>query len=80
MSEHTDPVVVQRGRAAARLRPRPQADLPPDGVIVSRNVLGSRSDTRPQTSRERKIAGDLPAWEPLPPGELVVRRSGGWKG
>jgi len=26
------------------------------------------------TERRRKIIGDLPDWEPLPPGEIQVRR------
>ncbi|EMF28718.1 hypothetical protein H114_12806 [Streptomyces gancidicus BKS 13-15] len=29
------------------------------------------------TRRVRKIAEGLPDWEPLPPGETVVRRPGG---
>ncbi len=68
-------VVVQRGLARSRMLAR----TPPptgDGVVVSRNVLGTRNGTKPQTGRERKIAGELPEWEPLPPGELVVRRPG----
>lgn len=66
------PVVVRRGRASQRMRPRPP--LEDTGVVVSRNVLAARATGKPQTSRERLMAGDLPAWEPLPPGELTVRR------
>ena len=64
---------VRRPRAAARLLPRVE---PVDsGVVVSRNVLhSSAARSAPTTSRERRIAGDLPDWEPLPPGELFVRR------
>jgi hypothetical protein len=29
------------------------------------------------TSRVRKVVEGLPDWEPLPPGEIVVRRPGG---
>ncbi|MFI9239198.1 hypothetical protein [Streptomyces cinnamoneus] len=28
------------------------------------------------TSRLRRLVADLPDWEPLPPGEIVVRRPG----
>lgn len=65
-------VVVRRTRGTDRLRPRV---VPSEStVIVGRNVLGSRASGKPQTSRERQIAGDLPDWEPLPPGELIVQR------
>lgn len=66
-------VAVRRPRAAQRLIPR---ELPADtGVVISRNVLRSSVTTaQAQTSRERRIAGDLPEWEPLPPGELFVTR------
>ncbi len=69
-----DPVVVRRPSAAGRFLPREVVPVADDGVVVSRNVLGSRAATKPQTGRERKIAGGLPDWEPLPPGELLVRR------
>lgn len=68
------PIVDRRGRAARRLARRESTTAPDQGVIVSRGVLGSRADGRPQTSRERKVAGDLPSWDLLPPGELHVRR------
>jgi hypothetical protein len=65
-------VVIRRGQSAARLLPaQPAADT----TVVSRNVLHARATKKPETSRERKIAGDLPEWEPLPPGELLVHRS-----
>ena len=67
-------VVVRRGHAATRLLPRAEEPAP-GGVVVHRSVLARRSSDKPQTSRERKIAGDLPDWEPLPPGELVVQRT-----
>jgi hypothetical protein len=68
------PVIVRRGgRAAQRLTPRPPA-VAAEGVIVGRGLLERRSDRKPQTARQRKVAGELPEWEPLPPGELVVRR------
>ncbi|GEC05765.1 hypothetical protein SSP24_34200 [Streptomyces spinoverrucosus] len=39
---------------------------------ASRRPAGERA-----TSRVRKIAEGLPDWEPLPPGETLVRRPGG---
>ena len=64
-------VVIRRGHSAARLLPaQPVAET----TLVSRNVLHARATKKPETSRERKIAGDLPDWEPLPPGELHVHR------
>lgn len=72
----TEPLVVRRG-SSARFRPRVE---PPqeETVVVSRGILGVRDrDKKAQTSRERRVAGDLPSWEPLPPGELVVRRPPG---
>ncbi len=66
------PPTIRRGRAGERLRPRQQPL--PESVVVSRGVLGSKSSSKPQTTRERRIAGDLPEWEPLPPGELRVHR------
>lgn len=77
MTEHTgssgpESLVIRRGISATRLLPPPP---PTETTVISRQVLHPRaSGTRPETSRERKIAGDLPQWEPLPPGELFVRR------
>lgn len=39
---------------------------------ASRRPAGER-----RTSRVRKVAEGLPDWEPLPPGETLVRRPGG---
>ena len=67
-----EPLVIRRGLSATRLLP---PTPPADTTVISRQVLRPRAGgTRPETSRERKIAGDLPQWEPLPPGELFVRR------
>lgn len=39
---------------------------------LRKDLLTSRLSTgKPQISRERKIAGGLPDWDPLPPGELL---------
>lgn len=37
---------------------------------------GDGVGTAPATGRLRRIAQDLPDWEPLPPGEVLVRRRG----
>lgn len=43
--------------------------------LVSRAILGTRSMKKSQLSRNHVVAGDLPNWEPLPPGEMsVIRR------
>ena len=72
-SDEATGVIVKRGHASKRLLPK-EPEVASDTVVVQRSVLSRRSTQKPQTSRERKIAGDLPAWEPLPPGELVVTR------
>ena len=62
-SAATEPLVVRRG-SAARFRPRVE---PPreETVVISRGILGVRDrDKKAQTSRERRVAGDLPSWEP----------------
>jgi hypothetical protein len=66
------PVIRRRSRAMFAARPQDPKDI---DVVVSRGILSARSAKKPGTSRHRKIAGNLPAWEPLPPGELVVRRT-----
>lgn len=33
-----------------------------------------RKAAEPATARNRRHVPDLPAWDPLPPGELLVRR------
>ena len=64
---------VRRGRTTGRFHSRVVPES--EGVIVGRDLLKSqRGDRKPQTSRERAIAGDLPGWQPMPPGELHVRR------
>jgi len=71
MTEARDGVVInRRGVSTERFLPKDAAET----TVVARNVLRPREGKRPETSRERKIAGDLPAWEPMPPGELVVNR------
>jgi hypothetical protein len=72
------PVVVRR---ATRLdpfsAPDPSArvEIP---VVIGRNwtVPGSERKNSGLT-RNRVIAGDLPDWAPLPPGELQIKRPRG---
>lgn len=79
MSEPTTPIppeapAVVRRPTASRFVPRGNTP-PPEAPLVQRNVLWpSRGKGRAVTGRERLIAGDLPEWEPLPPGELFVKR------
>ena len=69
------PVIVRRvPRAAGKLVPRPTPP-PKDDHIVARGLLQPRASTK-KVERQRAVAGDLPEWCPLPPGELTVRRPG----
>lgn len=71
------PVQVRRVRSADRFTPRPTPEPGSEATgetVVARNIFGERRAAKPQISRERVIAGDLPDWEPLPSGELQVVR------
>jgi len=69
------PVIVRRvPRAAGKLLPRPTPP-PKDDHVVARGLLQPRAAAK-KVVRQRAIAGDLPSWSPLPPGELTVRRPG----
>ncbi len=67
-------VVIRRTRTSPFLPPPlPDEEQTP---IISRAWAGSRNSGRKaQLTRERKMAGGLPDWEPLPPGELLVKRA-----
>ena len=41
-----------------------------DDVPWARRVVAAK----PATSRSRQLVRDLPSWDPLPPGEVLVRR------
>jgi len=49
----------------------PQNEQPAPSVPWARQIAAK---TEPTTSRERRMVSSLPEWEPLPPGEIVVRR------
>lgn len=62
--------VIRRTRRRPFIPPSP--DTGP--AVVSRELLSRDRSRKSQLSRNRKIAGDLPAWDPLPPGEVVIHR------
>lgn len=71
------PVVIQRIRRAPFNAPIPGSgvDLP---VVIGRNWAAPQTDRKSSgLGRNRVIAGDLPDWAPLPPGELQIKRSAG---
>lgn len=65
-------------RPSARRRPRfVERPRPTDAVAVNRRDLlaaTQRGNDKPQLTRERVISGNIPSWDPLPPGEMAVRR------
>lgn len=68
-----DGFVVRRTRTSPFLPPPVQEDAAP---VISRAWAQSQS-ARPAASKltkQRKMAGGLPDWEPLPPGEVLVKR------
>lgn len=77
-NHETEPVIVSRPRRTALIPPPPETNEPlASGAVVSRDWgLGLRSAKSKESglTRNREIAGDLPAWAPVPPGELGVRR------
>jgi hypothetical protein len=49
-----------------------------DASVQDAPVPWAQQATKPQpraTSRARRMVQDLPSWEPLPPGELLVHRN-----
>jgi hypothetical protein len=67
-------IVVRRTRRTPFLPPA-HVDEEEGGVVISRSWTSARRAAgSADVGRQRKIAGDLPSWEPLPPGEVVVAR------
>lgn len=60
---------VRNGTGGPRVVRRPGGDTPWSG-------LPRQPGSEPVTSRLRRIVEELPDWEPLPPGEILVRRPG----
>lgn len=68
-----EPAPPRIERRRQRMVPRLQAD--DTSTTVNRNVLAAaRSSVKPQTRRNRQLVGTLPAWDPLPPGEVLVSK------
>lgn len=69
------PIMLKRARPSVFIPPEPD-----NGPVLSRDVgvnRGLRDGAK--LPRNRRIAGDLPDWDPAPPGEINViqRRSPG---
>ena len=72
-----EPPALRRPSArSAKFTPRDTRPPAAADAVLQRNVLRSAAGGKGerQTSRRHVIAGDLPAWEPLPPGELFLSR------
>jgi hypothetical protein len=56
--------------------PQPRDDAQADGQIAAPVPWAYQKAVTlpPATKRARKVVDSLPAWEPLPPGEIIVRR------
>jgi hypothetical protein len=50
----------------------PEARRAPDGPTPWGRQTASSEER--VTSRQRRMAEGLPSWEPLPPGEILIRR------
>lgn len=68
------PIMIRRARPNVFVPPQPQDQ----GQVISRDV--GRKVAQPKIPRNRTIAGNLPAWDPLPPGEIHVINRGGRSG
>lgn len=71
-----NPVAAQAQAPVLGRRPSVQRfSAPPldqSTPLVRRDLLRSgRKPSEPEIGRQRKIAGNLPAWEPTPPGEVL---------
>lgn len=70
-----DPPLLRRPSARGnRFVARP-VEASEEGAVLQRNVLRPSTDKQDRTTgRRHEIAGDLPEWDPLPPGELFLKR------
>lgn len=68
--------VVKRPRSRRRPRFVEKPKKKDDSLVARRNLLATSKppDGKHQFSRERKIAGNLPDWDPTPPGEIRITR------
>ncbi len=76
----TDPTttqtpLVRRPTAGTRAQFRRRPVQASEASGINESLAGKPAPkTEHVTNRRREIAGDLPEWEPLPPGELTFRR------
>ena len=70
------PIVIRRARPGVFLPPQPVDQ----GQVISREAGRGPRGGQPKIPRNRKIAGNLPSWDPLPPGEIHVIHRGGRSG
>ena len=74
MNDNNQNTTVLR-HTRSRFIPRTEDPDQKTNRLVQRSVLHpTRNRPKPLTQRERLVAGDLPDWEPLPPGEIIVKR------
>jgi hypothetical protein len=66
-SAEPPPIFIRRARSSAFIPPEPREH----GQMISRDN-GLRRVDKPELTRNRRIAGNLPAWDPMPPGEVRV--------
>ena len=65
----TDGILLARGTSVRMIPVETEANNA--GVMLRRNLLQPTvTDHKPEISRNRKIAGNLPEWSPMPPGEI----------
>lgn len=69
-----DVSIVRRNRTSPFLPPRVPDEQETPVISRAWSSAQTSGSTKRQLSHERKVAGDLPEWEPLPPGELTVKR------
>lgn len=55
-------------------RDDPTAQADPPVPWARRPAGGPAGGPAPATGRARRMVDDLPPWEPLPPGEILVQR------
>lgn len=73
MEDQVPPTIRRPGRV--RMLP-PQEPTEDSGTVISRDLLGSRNrSSRSTLGTNRIIAGNLPDWDPTPPGEILIRRT-----
>lgn len=70
--------VVKRPRSRRRPRFVEKPKKKDDSLVARQSLLSASKppDGKHQFSRERKVAGNLPDWDPTPPGEIRISRHG----